>query len=452
MRTKITKRLQGIAVWGTLFACLSGEMAFAHGVNGHIWVSDGGIDQVSECDLAVWLGDEDIRAKLQIGAAFPDTGYAMDVGREYGETAHWEPFVQAYIEHLRETYGPPYDSVGARERIAFLFGLAGHGMEDEVFDTIFMRLAEELEGSDQSLLDPGTDFMLVSDRHTDLKPDMWLPHETLLDIYARPEVDVDVSREQMELGMFIVRNTVIQLVGAEGGLDGLHRPQLPWTAEHYLDPQTPGSFPYEKTVAGPYYDAMWNRLHGRFRLEDVVIQTVPAPGQRLLSTDHTSVQSRPWLVFGYGVYNASLTPDTVTLQAPDGATVPVQIAYTRWGSSHPDDVGRVLELRPLAELEPDAEYTVILKPGIRLVDGTELAEELRFPFRTACDRGASCPSLDAPEAAVCELEPPAPQPLSGADETAGCRSARADLVALLLVAGFAMTRAARRSSDGRRRN
>ncbi len=398
--------------------------AAAHGINGHVWVTDGGLAFVTDCTLAVWLADEAYRPILQIGASFPDSGYALDIGRDYAETAHWEPFVEAYIRYLRERHGPPYDTEEARRLIAFLFGLSAHGMQDEVFDTIFMTKAGQVEGSGQDILDPGTDFMLVADEVTNLKPEVFLPAGDLIAIFARPDVGVTVTASQMESGMTIVRNAVILLVDQDDTLDDEYRPMLPWTAEHYLDQRTPGSLEYEKTVGGPYYESLWRRLHGDFRYEDLVVQTVPLPGSRTLSTSHLSIDSWPHLIFGYGVHNGSLNSETVALLDEAGVPVAADIRYTRWGGA--DDVGRILQLRPQADLRPDAEYVIVLKPGVRFVDGRVLDRELRYAFRTACDAGAGCAAnpLLAGEEPICPPEGSVagPAPVAGAD--GGCRSAR----------------------------
>lgn len=409
------------------------RLAQAHGINGHIWVTDGAIGYMLDCTAAAMLTDEAVRPVLQIGTAFPDTGYVNDEGREYGETAHWEPFIQSFIEYMRETYAPPYDSLEERQLVAFLMGAASHGMEDETFDSIFMRLAEEKDGVSQDLLDPGTDFMLVAEHHTNLQPDPFLPADDLIAVYKRPDVGVAVTEELMADNMQVVRVVVIGYASdkTDENIDDEYRPALTWTAEHFLDPRIPSSFPFEKTVVGPYLDAIWHRLHGDFRLADVVIGTVPARGERLLSTDHTSAFSWINLIFGYGVWYRSLNEKTVRLLDAAGKSVPFDIGFTRWGHAASD--GRLLQLRPREDLAPDRDYTVELAPGVELIDGRKLETPLRFTFRTACD--GTCPPLEAPAAATCAADAPAPAKASA--PTSGCATGQAaPAVALLLLIGI----------------
>jgi Synergist-CTERM protein sorting domain-containing protein len=396
------KRL--VMVWALTLGLgtLSSKPAAAHGINGHIWVTDGGIERMADCEFAsVLLGDPALRAAIQIGAAFPDSGYALDAGREYGETAHWEPFVDAFIRYMRATYKPPYDTFEEKQLIAFLMGFASHGMEDEVFDTIFLPKSLEAEGADQDLLDPGTDFMLIADGHATLKPDIFLPAQDLLAVYADPKINVDAEAATMDQGMFIIRNVVIALVDQDDSIDDNHRPELPWSAAHYLDPETPGSLAWEKAVIGPYLDSIWHRLHDDFQLDDVVVHTVPAEGERLLSNDHTSVDSRVSVIFGYGVWNRSLTADNVKLLDPDGKAVPAEIAYTRWGN--PTSDGRMVQLRPQVDLLPDATYQVVIGKNVELIDGRNIGADLKFTVHSAC--GGSCPTPEAPvETPYCSAE------------------------------------------------
>jgi Zinc dependent phospholipase C len=63
---------------------------------------------------------------LMAGAVFPDSGYVC--GITGGETAHWEPFLQALQKYIVKTYRPNtprYDQM-----VAFMFGVASHIYSD----------------------------------------------------------------------------------------------------------------------------------------------------------------------------------------------------------------------------------------------------------------------------------------------------------------------------------
>src|SRR5271168_1824711 len=49
---------------------------------------------------------------------------------------HWPPFLKAAVEYVRETYPTPSKSEKAQALIAFLFGVAGHQVQDAAWHSI----------------------------------------------------------------------------------------------------------------------------------------------------------------------------------------------------------------------------------------------------------------------------------------------------------------------------
>ena len=61
-------------------------------------------------------------------------------GGDYGEEAHWQRFIDAYIDQIRDrpdVRRPPDPDGPCAPEIAHVFGAAGHGMGDEVWDWLF---------------------------------------------------------------------------------------------------------------------------------------------------------------------------------------------------------------------------------------------------------------------------------------------------------------------------
>jgi hypothetical protein len=394
----------------TFAAVLSAADARAHGNNAHVWVTYGGIDAMHDCEARTWLMHEDIRPKAAIAATFPDAGY---VSGGFGEPAHWEPFTQAYIDVLRAKYHDDYSSQAARESVAFMMGASAHGMEDEVFDSIFLREMEEKDHVSQDWSDPGTDFMLVVEGYTKLQPPVWYPKDDPL--AALEAIGVVADEHAIRQGMNTIQIAVLGLVNnPTPDMDDQYRPAFTWTAEHYVEFKTPGSFYYEMSVIGPYFDALWHRLHGDFRPADVVVQTVPAPGERLIANDAVSVFAWPAVVFGYGVKWKTLNGDTVQVLDPTGKSVPVEIINTRWNA----DPTRLIQIKPLGNFKPNTQYTIRVGPGLELIDGHRLTTALEFPFTSAC--AGSCEALAAPvTAATCAL----PTAKAASSSSDGCAAA-----------------------------
>lgn len=367
--------------------CLAGA-AGAHGINGHVHVTGWAIERLPPGEIADFFADPELFDAALFGASFPDSGYAA--GDPYGEMAHWPPFLEAYLRHLVAEIGPPFDTQEKRRQAAFVIGLACHGLQDEIFDSIFLHHIGEHDGQGQEQADSGTDAMLYTDGYLRYKPPMWAPLDDLIAVFAAEGHAVD--RETIEGGMFRVKTLVIdrfELLAPT--FDRELRPLLPWTAAHYLDPAVPGSLAAEIPATGAFIEALWDRMHGRFPVAALVGHPYPDGRRRLMSRDPASVGSWVTLVLGIGARIGSVSAETVHLEGPDGP-VPFELDHTRW-SGAPDDWTRIVQLRPRVELAPDAQYTVRLSPGIELIDGRVLDEPWVHVFQTPCGEGmeGDCP-------------------------------------------------------------
>ena len=367
----------------------------AHGINGHVWVSDVGADALPECEVELreLFADPLLREKYQFGAAFPDSGYAPGGQRDYGEAIHWEPFIQHYIEYLRDKYKGNFESQAAQEEVAFLLGAAQHGMEDEVFDSIFMPRAEEVDGAVQDDLDTGTDLVLVGEGYTDLTPEIYYPQDITV---AYASYGIDVDNKAIDHGVRIIRTVVIGLVDATPeNLGAEYYDVIPWALDNYLDPDTHGSHAFEQHLVAPYVVSLWHRLHDRFQDADMIIGSAPRPGKRLPNNAIGTVDSWVTVFFGIGLMTRTLTPDTVKVYDAIGEPIPVEIGWTRWGG--PDSDTRLVQIRPVTDWTADGDYTIEFSPDIERIDGETLGKAFMWKFRTACADGGYCPALEEPE-------------------------------------------------------
>lgn len=372
-----------------LGATLAPMAAPAHGINGHVHVTGWAIERLPPGELADFFAEQAVRDAALIGAAFPDSGYAID--DHYGELAHWEPYVGVHLAWLRERFPPPLVDLEAKKQLAFLMGLAAHGLQDEMFDSVFLYELEERDGAGQERSDPGTDAFLFTDGWLQYKPPLYAPFEDLPEIFLRAHGHA-VTPSTLRSGMNRVKVLVIDGFHALAPvLDAEHRPHLPWTAQHYVDPAVPGSLAAEIPATGAHLQAIWDRFHGRFGLEELAVHTWPDVPRRLRGTQPGHVDGWITLIFATGVRVGSLTPETVLLTDADGLAVPVRVVGTRWGGS-PEDSSRLVRLQPEVELAPNAAYTVTLHPGVALLDGQTLQNTWSFSFLTACVEGdPACP-------------------------------------------------------------
>src|SRR4051812_30542607 len=134
--------IAAVTVAGGLVLAATPPPAGAAGIVTHAWMALDAVDHVGDPDLHALLDAH--RDQVRAGAEFPDGGYGTRAlgtpGGDYGEEAHWQRFIDAYIDQIRAdpTCGDLRSPTGpCAAEIAHAFGAAGHGMGDEVWDWLF---------------------------------------------------------------------------------------------------------------------------------------------------------------------------------------------------------------------------------------------------------------------------------------------------------------------------
>lgn len=372
--------------WSTV---ASPRFGHAHGLHGHVHVTGWAIENLPAGELRTIFEDPDVFQAALSGAMFPDTGYATDApgARDYAEYAHWEPFIERFVQYIRTAYGPTYETKEEKMLIAFLLGCAAHGLQDELFDSTFLYEVEERYGRGQEVTDPATDGFLILDGLFRLLPGDYFPVEEVLPLYevlGRP-IDAPLIREHIR----IVRDGYVNdHIGARiaAGNGRRYAPFIPWAVESYLDMGTAGSLGAEIKPTARHMQALWERLHGRFDEANLVVHAWPEDPRRLRTFDHNSAASWITLVFGKGVEENSAA---ATLVDALGTPQPFRLRYTRWGGT-----SRLVRFQPMQDLIPGAHYTATLEPGARLVDDSLTTHAHSHGFQVECG--------DDTEAGTCE--------------------------------------------------
>ncbi len=371
--------------------------ASANGAYSHVHVSQLAVPMLPPGELRELLEDPALVPAYEAGSMFPDSGYA--VSDDYGELAHWEPFLGAYIEHLRAKYAGDYSSMEARMQLAFLLGVASHGMADQSYDTTLLARAFEIDGPEPEgiSVDQYADYFIVIDEDVVFTVDAWAPYGDL------PAVIEDAS------GGHVVTEAL--LMDAMSRMEGVTRLQsdlrvvrgLYWTAwehfpflgTHIYDPEAVGSLPWLASLVAAYWQVVWRRLHATDDPNtDLVIRTVPEDGGVNWPVDRS--ESEAWgrvaIWFGYGVDRDTTTP-LLTMRDASGAVV-----ETRFETAYDGRDRNLIFLAPTATLAYDSEYTVEIGAGVATLSGEVTTEPTAFSFRTRCapDRLEDCPPLDPP--------------------------------------------------------
>jgi hypothetical protein len=377
---------------------LAGASADAHGIWGHIHVTGWAIENLPPGELSDFLSEPEVMNAALYGAAYCDSGYfprdeaVNRYSRIYGEHNHWEPFVENYVQWMAVNDPPPWDDLESRKRIGFLMGVAAHGLQDELFDSLFLYQVAYHDDGSQENADPGTDGFFAQDGWIRFIPEPYYPVELLLEVYAPlgPEITEDIIANGNDLMQRVYVNDTLGPIVAESNGD-LYRPELPWTAEHYLDPDIPGSLRSEIVPTARYMESIWERLHDRWEEEDLVIHTYPELPRQLLTGDNENPGSWLTLVFGRGVQTNTAS---FTLEDGEGSGVEFVRRSTRWGGE--GSWSRLARVEPSEPLAPGAEYRLELQAGTTMIgldDPTASAWSMQFVV--ACpDDPESCPALD----------------------------------------------------------
>jgi hypothetical protein len=347
--------------------------AHANGQTTHLWITDHALEHVSDPELKALLTRSDLRVMLDTGAMFPDGGYA--VGHPYGEAAHWEPLQTPYLEWIAEHHSPPWTD-DAAQHIAFLMGMASHGMADQVFDSNYMERARVYDADapwDTESMDEATDVWYASQLGAWQVDDHWIPADELIPLFAEQDIAVDAGTLESAQGLLEV---AVWFVGAASeSPDTLadYEAQWPWATTHQLD-DVPGAPMCEGEVVAKYWEAIYRRLLGQEPLAPV-IATLPADGAWAYPMDAESPESMISIVFERGLLFEQPELIEVVGEASGPHEVSVDLFYG--SDSH------VLNIRPVASWDADERYTVTALSGMLFRDGSVSDAPWSFTFTTA---------------------------------------------------------------------
>jgi hypothetical protein len=363
--------------------------ARATGMQGHIYMAECGAELLDDGPLKTLLFDEHL-PWLVNGAFFPDSGYTAD-DHDQGEIPHWESYVEAYVQHLRATYDSPLTDPAAAEHVAFLFGIAAHGITDSTFDTLLWPRSEEVDPGDVEKLDTAMDVFLVSDLARDLVPDVLHHEEVLSGLFT--DVGHPIAPDSITGAMSTARigiAAVTQLL-SKGPEDAIAA--HPWAHAAYLDPRTPGGYQHGARVTRRYYEELVKRLEGSADVDGLVIGTYPDVEAPLVTLDHTRSDARVLVFFGHGLDRASVNETSVVVRGPGGAAVPTATSGFRG-----DQWLNVIVLEPLADWLPDTTYELVVSASLVTLNGHSPSADVVIPFTTPCAGCEPSPALGTPEA------------------------------------------------------
>jgi MYXO-CTERM domain-containing protein len=374
--------------------------AGANGQSAHLWITHHALDHLPEGALREFMTRPELRKMLDNGTMFPDGGYPLD--DPYAEIAHWEPFQAAYFDWILANHQPPYVDEGA-EHLAFMFGMASHGMADQVFDSLYGERVKVYDGSFGDF-DTASDLILMAEVGGMTAPSDWVPYEVFDQLYSEA-AGYDVDPAVMMNGQNLLR-IAVNSVGIFSQMpDKVEEAALPfpWGRLHLLDAEVEGNPPCEGELVARYWRVLWALAHQQ-GLPGPVLGTLPPDGGANHPIASASLESWVTVAFARGLEDAPLGPDQFLLESEFGVEVPLGLWHYYGQDAH------VVHLQPQTDLEPDTIYTVTVMPGVQTVHG-DLLEGYAFQFST----GARGPTPSVPEWPA--DHDPAPDPGDGDGDT-----------------------------------
>lgn len=345
--------------------------ALACGQTTHVTLALWALDRVSDPELSAFVRDPELRAALVSGVMFPDGGYSPVVNHPYGEVAHWEPFHLAYLETLAPR-GPAFAG-DDRKRVAFLLGLAAHGLADQGYDAAYLTRSATKDAAAPRLdsADTETDVAFAAEAGGVPIEPRWVPYEDLIPVFAAAGVEVDVATMESGMASLDIALLFVDRAAQDPARVDTARANWPWATAHLFDRAVPGSPELLADAVAAYWEILWDRLHGR-PIDDRPILAV-WPAHDAAETGEDALVS---VVFSRALTEASVeAPGQVAVAA--GGDRPVE-AWMFYG-----DRTNVLNVRPLEAWAPDREHDLVVRAGARSFDGWESAEDLVGSFSTA---------------------------------------------------------------------
>ncbi len=351
--------------------------ALANGSYSHIHISQLAVEKLPPGPLRSLMEETDNIPGWQAGSMFPDGGYA--VGDDYGEHAHWSPFLNSYVTYLRDKYLGDYSSAAARKEVAFIMGVASHGIADQTYDTTLLARAIEIDG-DPSVVDQEADYFIVIDQNVLLYTQAWAPYSDLETVFSTG-IGYSVSEAVMTAGTTAME-AAIQLQRVTAPPQYLPAWQhYPWLGTHVYNDDAPGSLPHLAGLIQSHWQVLWQRLNFAEDFDqDAVVAFVPGQWQAAFPVDTSGgvANFRIGVLFGYGVSRAQASP-FIDLLDEASASVPFTLQTPYNG-----DIRNYMWLVPNSPLAYDHEYRVVIGAGIQNGNGDTTTVDHVLTFRTRC--------------------------------------------------------------------
>ena len=334
-----------------LFSFMS--LLYANGQSTHCWISEKARDLLPNGELSQLLLDIDNEIYWRNGSMFPDGGYPQ--GDDYGEIAHWEPFLMVYMDWIKGEFEPPY-SPEAQKHIAFLMGMASHGMADQSFDSMYMSRAwvYDAEQDWEKSMDEATDVVFVAQTYGQSVDELWVPEDLFVAFYENhfshlvSTNTLDMGQKLLEIALFYVEQSSLN-----EDLVVSYETQFPWATNNLFDELISGSPPTESVLVAKYWQFLWEELHSTTALEPTILTLYPMADLDTLSRQHQNIESRWTIVFSSALDGTLFTKDFFSIQNSSGMDIEFDVDLFYGNNSH------IVHIMPKQDWEEDSYHLTI---------------------------------------------------------------------------------------------
>ncbi len=363
-----------IRLFSIILYILSSNL-YAGGMVIHMFQSEKAIAQLNDSDLKQLLSQNP--NALYSGTQYPDAGYAPGfLGQEkhaWGEASHWAPFIEAYLEVVIEKCQGRYLSDTECGKLATHFlGAAAHGIQDQVFDGLFIPKVTEVDHKGQETTDIGIDMVVLrehSRNHSIPKP-WYTPADALVEVYQ----SMDFTESEANRAQILIATKVSE-TGRYGEsliapfLYWHYKKLMPWGSRNYMT--YPGGVEYGGRITANFWKHLWKKLNGINDTEPANITTTPASGEQHVSINKPNTDNKISVTFDRYIIPSSI--NNTSFQVTDAQRHQIfgsigLFAYS--GQKHAE--ANMIQFKPYSSLEFGATYTVTMNSGILDEDGSSI--------------------------------------------------------------------------------
>lgn len=239
---KFKKKIKYPIICYLIFLCIKSD---AIGVRAHIEI---GLDAIQKYiidlekqypELAELFKNKEVYPAFYAGCSFPDWGYG-GINPDSAEASHWNPFMTAYVEILRQKL-PTLSPDQAQKEIAFFLGMVVHNISDipwhfdEPAYRSFLTSAQEEGGSSHGESEFSTDIFLFAEKRVSppIPLQLFWPYETILQCFQK--LNIQVTLEQLRAGCtreqgYLTSGPLVAMT-----LFSIMKQKHNWVYQHYRD-------------------------------------------------------------------------------------------------------------------------------------------------------------------------------------------------------------------------